>query len=117
MRREIKEKWIAAKYIAKRYTWTPHLRGIFGQKTAPLQKALWAALYKSDVASVLRYIILGADPGRYSERENMSLLMRAIDMENTAMIEMALMWMEDIKGCDDRGWSVMHYAVSKQQIR
>jgi Arf-GAP/coiled-coil/ANK repeat/PH domain-containing protein len=58
--REIKEKWIAAKYIERRFVWTPHLRGIFGSKGVLLQKAMWDALDKGDIPSVFRYLILGA---------------------------------------------------------
>jgi hypothetical protein len=63
---------------------------------------MWDALDKGDIPSVFRYLILGADPNRYSEKQHMSLLMKAIDMENLPMVELALMWMDDIKGWDDK---------------
>ncbi|KAI3652769.1 hypothetical protein MP228_002194 [Amoeboaphelidium protococcarum] len=97
-----KEKWIAAKYVNKKF--------VNQAPIAELQQSLWEAFDLKDIGRLLSCIAQGC-PVDSRNSSGQTILLAAIERNDQLMKHFALVWNADIKVVDRDNNSTLHYAI------
>jgi len=109
--RSIKERWIAAKYVERKFVEPP-------DATRDLNELFYDVCAIGPIPSVLKLILQGAElTWKNPQQGGKTALHNAVINKNSVVTEFLLYWSSEADVTDGLGYSPLHYAASLDHIR
>lgn len=110
--RSVKEKWIAAKYVERRFVDDQ------GSQPVLVNEEFCRACDKGSISELLSLILRGAEINKKFEQEgDKTALHKVVINKNAVATDFLLQWSCDVDAVDSLGYAPLHYAASMDLIR